>query len=207
MFYIKAFFVDSEGNKTTDEPLAQSLLEYAVEITIDGDSNNAESSDNTAYIHISPESVASSIDLTSLYSSLDNYLKVGTIEYIQTRSESWGDNDALDVDLIISPVQEAQSLDGSTFKFTKSDSSTLHEIQYKVAVSKNGNYHESTFILQDVGELINWQNTSRDNGSGNFKSALIPLYIKGEDSIIQSNQTLEAGTYTSTIYVNVVNPN
>jgi len=204
MFYIRAFFVDSEGNKTTDEPLAQALLEYSVEVNKKKSSNNAESSDNTAYIHISPETISSSIDLTSLYSSLNNFLKVGTIEYIQTRSGSYGDDDALDVDLIISPVPDVQSLDGSSFEFVKTDSS--YQIPYKVAVAENGTYHDHTFILEDVGDLINWQDTSRDNDSGNFKSALIPLYIKGEDSIIINNQILEAGNYTSTIYVNVINP-
>ena len=206
MFYIKAFFVDSNGNKTTEEPLAQTLLEYAVEIVKGNSSNNAESSDNTAYIHITPETIASSINLTSLYSSLNNFLKVGTIEYLQTRSNSWGDADALDVDLIISPVPNVQSLDGSSFEFTNTDS-TSYQIPYKVAVAENGTYHEHTFILEDVGELINWQDESHDSGNGNFKQALIPLYIKGEDSIIQNNQILEAGNYTSTIYVNVINPN
>jgi len=206
MFYIKAFFVDSNGNKTTEEPLAQALLEYAVEIRKDNSPYNADSSDNTAYIHITPEQLASSINLTSLYSSLNNFLKVGTIEYLQTRSKSWGNADALDVNLIISPVPNIQSLDGSTFKFTKTDSSS-YQIPYKVAVAKNGTYHENTFILENVGDLINWQDAPHDSENGNFKQALIPLYIKGKDSIIQSNQILEAGNYTSTIFVNVINPN
>jgi len=206
MFYINAFFVDSDGNKTTEEPVAQNLLEYAVEIQKGNSYNNAESSDNTAYIHITPEQLASSIDLTSLYSSLNNSLKVGTIEYLQTRSKSWGEGDALDVNLIISPIPDVQSLDGSSFKFTKTDSSS-YQIPYKVAVAENGTYHEHTFILENVGDLINWQSSSRDSQSGNFKNALIPLYIKGEDSIIQNNKILEAGNYTSTIYVNVINPN
>ena len=207
MFYLKAFFVDTNGNKTTEEPVAQTLLEYAVTISRGNSSNNPGSSDNTAYIHITPEQLASSINLTSLYSSLNNFLKVGTIEYLQTRSGGYGDEDALDVNLIISPVPDVQNLDGSSFKFTKSDSTSSYEIPYKVAVAKNGTYHENTFILTNVGDLINWQDTSRDSQSGNFKQALIPLYIKGKDSIIQSNQILEAGNYTSTIYVNVINPN
>jgi len=207
MFYLKAFFVDTNGNKTTEEPVAQTLLEYAVTISRGNSSNNPGSSDNTAYIHITPEQLASSINLTSLYSSLNNFLKVGTIEYLQTRSGGYGDEDALDVNLIISPVPDVQNLDGSSFKFTKSDSTSSYEIPYKVAVAKNGTYHENTFILTNVGDLINWQDTSRDSQSGNFKQALIPLYIKGKDSIIQSNQILEAGNYTSTIFVNVINPN
>ena len=93
--------------------------------------------------------------------------------------------------------------DGSIFNFT-TDSSTA-TLPYKVSISENGNYFDSTFVLTNVGDIMSWQTEERNTLSGNFKSAIIPIYIKS--GTLLAGAYLQAGNYTSTIYVNAVDPN